>query len=112
MSNVRIYPAQGKWTVRADGGVIAESTNALEVTKGDGPFVIYFPREDVAMAFLDPSDMRSTCPIRGEAVFYHITSPGVQQNDAAYSYESATGTMAQLNGLLAFDAGKVTVERL
>ena len=112
MTEIRIYPAEGTWVVRAEGAVIGESRNALEVNEGDAPFVIYFPRADIAMAFLEPSDHHSTCLQRGDATHYHITSPGSQMDNAAYSYESPPEDMARIAGHIAFDAGKVAVERV
>jgi Xaa-Pro aminopeptidase len=41
---------------------LARSTNALELTEGSYPAVIYFPRGDIAMAFLDKTDKVTTCP--------------------------------------------------
>ena len=112
MSNVRIYPAAGKWVVRANGAVIGESTRALELLQRDFPFVIYFPRDDIASAVLDASDRPFICDDRGAGVHFHISSPeGVIQN-AAYSLTEPTAEAAQLREYLAFDAGKVTVERV
>lgn len=112
MTNVRIYPAQGKWVVRANGAVIGESTRALELLQRDYPFVIYFPREDVASVVLDPSDRPLFCDDRGEGVHFHVSSPeGVIQN-AAYSLTNPTPEAESLRGYLAFDAGKVTIERV
>ncbi len=112
MKEIRIYPAEGTWVVRAEGAVIGESREALEVIEGDAPFVIYFPRGDIAMAFLEPSDQGSHCPQRGAATHFHITSPGGQMDNAAYSYQSPPKAMAQIAGHIAFDAGQVTVERV
>ena len=67
MSDIRIRKAEGTWTVRAGGAVLAESRDALELSEGDYPFVIYFPREDVAMAFLDRTDHATHCPKKGDA---------------------------------------------
>ncbi|ATX67892.1 DUF427 domain-containing protein [Roseinatronobacter bogoriensis] len=112
MSNVRIYPAVGKWVVRANGSVIGESTRALELLQRDYPFVIYFPREDIASAVLDASDRPFICDDRGTGVHFHVSSPeGVIQN-AAYSLTDPTPEAAELREYLAFDAGKVTVERV
>ena len=60
--HITIRPATGTWVVRAGGAVLGESMQALEMTEGDYPPVIYFPRADIAMAFLEPSDTTSTCP--------------------------------------------------
>ena len=63
-AHITIHPAEGTWVVRADGAVIAESRNALELTEGSYPPVIYFPPGDVAMAFLEPSDRVTTARTR------------------------------------------------
>ena len=110
--SIRIYPAQGKWVVRANGSVIGESTRALELLQRDYPFVIYFPREDVAAAVLEPSDRPLICDDRGEGVHFHVSSPEGMILNAAYSLTSPTSAAAELKDYLAFDAGKVTEERV
>ncbi|MCC5958610.1 DUF427 domain-containing protein [Roseinatronobacter sp. S2] len=112
MRHLKIYPAEGTWVVRANGAVIGESNAALELIQRDYPFVIYFPREDIAAAVLEPSDRTLICDDRGAGEFYHISSPeGLLQN-AAYSLTAPSEAAAQVQGYLAFDAGKVTVERV
>ena len=56
MTDITIRKAEGTWTVRSGGAVLGESRHALELTEGDYPAVIYFPREDIAMAFLDQTE--------------------------------------------------------
>ncbi len=112
MTNVRIYPAAGTWVVRAGGSVIGESTRALELVQRDYPFVIYFPREDVAAAVLDPSDRPLICDDRGEGIHYHVSSPEGAIPNAAYTLTNPTAEAEALRDYLAFDAGKVTVERV
>lgn len=65
--HINITKAAGTWTVRAGGAVLGESSNALELVEGSYTPVIYFPREDIAMAFLDDSDSTSHCPHKGDA---------------------------------------------
>jgi len=112
MSDVKAYPAEGLWVVRADGAVIAESRAAQELLEPGRAPVIYFPRRDVAMAFLEPSETQTTCPHKGAASHFHITSPGSQANDAAWSYETPVTGLEAIAGHVAFDAARVTVERL
>lgn len=70
--HIRIRKTSGKWTVRSGGAVLGETTNALELSEGDLPPVIYFPREDIAMAMLDPTDKTTHCPHKGDAqLFLH-----------------------------------------
>ena len=62
MSNdISIRELPGTWVVRAGGAVLGESRHALELSEGRLPPVVYFPRDDLAMAMLDPSPTRSTC---------------------------------------------------
>ncbi|MGY6549853.1 MAG: DUF427 domain-containing protein [Roseinatronobacter sp.] len=112
MTTIRIYPAQGTWVVRANGAVIAESTRALELVQRDLPFVIYFPRADVASAVLDQSDRPLFCDDRGEGVHFHVSSPEGQILNAAYTLTSPTADAEPLRDHLAFDAAKVTIERV
>ena len=65
--HITTRPANGTWSVRAGGAVIGESKNAIEVIEGDLPPVIYFPKSDLAMAFLDQTDQTSICPYKGSA---------------------------------------------
>ncbi|MCK0149363.1 DUF427 domain-containing protein [Marivita sp. S6314] len=100
--HITIRPADGTWVVRAGGAVIAESKNALELTEGDRPGVIYFPRGDVAMAFLDTSDHSSECPHKGTASYYDIVSKSSTYENAVWSYESPKDDVSEIKGHLAF----------
>ncbi len=110
--HITIRPAQGTWTVRAGGAVLGESNAALELTEGDYPTVTYFPRADIAMAFLEPSDTVSTCPHKGQATYYGIVAKSGLIKDAAWSYESPVKGMEQIEGYLAFYPSKVAVEQI
>ena len=110
--HIKIRPAEGTWVVRAEGAVIGESDNALELTEGDMAPVIYFPREDIAMAFLDPSDTVSTCPHKGEARYFHIDGEGGALKDAAWSYEAPKPGVSEIASHLAFYSSLVAVEQV
>jgi uncharacterized protein (DUF427 family) len=109
---IRISPAEGTWVVRAEGAVIAESRAALELTEGRLPPVIYFPRADVAMAFLETSDRVTRCPHKGSTVYFHIAGAAGQTRNAAWSYEDPLPAAAPIAGHLAFDPALVAVERI
>ena len=110
--HISIRPAGGTWVVRAGGAVLGESSDALELTEGDMTPVIYFPRKDIAMAFLDPSDTVSTCPYKGEATYYSIVAKSGPIPDAVWSYETAKDDVKEIEGYLAFFTGKVAVEKV
>lgn len=110
--HITIRPATGTWVVRAGGAVLGESIQALEMTEGDYPPVIYFPRADIAMAFLEPSDTTSTCPHKGSATYYGIAAKSGLIADAVWSYEDPKPAVATIKGYLAFYKTKVTVEEV
>jgi len=110
--HIKIRPAQGTWVVRAGGAVLGESSNALELTEGDYPPVIYFPRGDIAMAFLDKTDSHTTCPHKGEASYYSIIAKSGAIRDAAWSYEAPKSAVADIADHLAFYTDRVAVEQI
>ncbi|GAA6162835.1 DUF427 domain-containing protein [Pelagimonas sp. KU-00592-HH] len=112
-NNITIRKAEGNWTVRAGGAILGESSNALELSEGDLPPVIYFPREDIAMAFLDDSDHSTHCPKKGDASYFSIVTKSQTLKNAVWSYEAPIEDVARIKDHLAFYTGDgVTVERI
>ena len=109
---IRLRPAQGTWVVRAGGAVIAETDAAQELTERGHEPVIYFPRADVAMAFLERSATVTACPLKGQASYYTLVTKSGEIADAAWSYEEPKQGLGRIAGHLAFYPGKVTVERV
>ena len=111
--NITVTPAEGTWVIRAGGAVIGESSDALELVEGDQPFVIYFPRSDVAMAFLEKNDHTTTSPDKGEARYFDIMSKSKTYRNAVWSYESPSDEVARIKDHLAFVVQDgVTVEQV
>lgn len=113
MTHITIKKAGGTWSVRAGGAVLGESQNALELCEEGHEPVVYFPRADIATAFLDPSDHTSDCPLKGTASYYSIVTKSRTIDNAAWSYETPKPEMAQITGHLAFHADDlVAIERV
>ena len=113
MAHIETAPAEGTWTVRTDDGVMVESRDAVELREGSYPPVIYFPREDVAMALMEKSNKVTRCPHKGEATHYHYVGASARVENAAWSYEAPDQEAAKpIAGHLAFYGDKVTVERV
>lgn len=111
--HITIRKAEGTWVVRAGGAVLGESSEALELTEGEMPFVIYFPRGDIAMAFLDRTEHSTHCPHKGDASYFSIVTKSTTLKDAAWSYEDPKPDMARIKEYLAFYASDtVTVEQV
>ena len=111
--HIRITKAQGHWSVRAGGAVLGESQNALELNEGDYPAVIYFPRSDIAMAFLDRTEKTTNCPYKGDATYYSVVTKSTTLENAVWSYEAPIEAAEQIKGHLAFYTGDgITVEKI
>lgn len=109
---IRIRRAGGTVVIRAGGAVIGETKDALELTEGSRPPVLYVPRQDVAMALLERSDLTTGCPLKGVANYYSIVTKSGVLKDAVWTYETPLPAAAGIAGHLAFYPDRVTVERL
>ncbi len=103
--HIKIREADGTWVVRAGGAVLGETDAALELTEGSYPPVIYFPREDIAMAFLERSDKTTQCPHKGTASYYSIVTKSTVLKDSVWSYETPKEGVSRIAGHLAFYTG-------
>ncbi|MEQ6203595.1 DUF427 domain-containing protein [Sulfitobacter sp. HNIBRBA2951] len=113
MDHITIRKAAGTWTVRAGGAVLGESDAALELVEGDYPPVIYFPRSDIAMAFLDATDKTSHCPHKGDASYFSVVTKSTTLENVVWSYEEPKEAVAQIKDYVAFHkVDEVTVEQI
>ncbi len=113
VDHISIRKAAGTWTVRAGGAVLGESANALELVEGDYPAVIYFPRSDIAMAFLDPGDKTSHCPHKGDARYFSVVTKSRTLENVVWSYEAPKDAAEQVKDYIAFhNVDEVTVEEI
>lgn len=110
--HISIRDASGTWVVRASGAVLAESKTALELVEGDMAPVIYFPRADIGMSFLEQSATTTECPFKGTATYYTVVGPDGEARDAAWSYERPLNGVSQIAGHIAFHSDRVAVEKL
>ena len=110
--HIKIRPAGGTWVVRAGGAVIGETDAALELIEGALAPVIYIPRADIAMAFLEPSKTLSHCPYKGDATYFSIVAKSGPIADAAWSYDTPKAGVEKIAGHLAFYTSKVAVEQV
>ena len=69
---------------------------------GYHPAVIYFPRNDIAMAFLNYIDKTPHCIHKGYARYFSIITKNKPIENVAWTYEDPKIEMAMLKDHLAF----------
>ncbi|MFT7593928.1 MAG: hypothetical protein ACI8R4_001244 [Paracoccaceae bacterium] len=100
--HITIGKAGGTWVIRSGGAVLGETRDALEMREGTYAPVIYFPRQDVAMAFLDRTDKVSHCPHKGDASYYTIVNKSSRTENAVWTYENPLESVAAIKDYMAF----------
>ncbi len=81
---------------------IAESDTAIVLHEPGYPDRYYFPRLDVKMDLLKPSDKTSVCPHKGPAEYFHVEVKGRRYENLAWSYPAAKLGVAEISGFVAF----------
>jgi uncharacterized protein (DUF427 family) len=101
----------GRVEVLFEGHEIADSADVLLLQEADYAPVRYFPRSDVAMAFLQKTDKVTHCPYKGEATYYTIVRDRQIIENAVWSYETPLSGVSQIAGRLAFYPEHVEFKR-
>ena len=109
---ITVVPAEGTWVIRAGGAVIGESGNALELSNGDMPATIFFPQEDIGMAFLQISGSEAVTEGIGRATYFGIVTRSTLIENAAWCYPEPSDDLARIANHLTFDPNKVTIEQI
>jgi len=92
----------GRMTVSLNGEIVADSRDVIRVDEDRSPPRFYFPRSDVKMDKLQPSDKTTICPFKGTARYFSLSAGGKQLKDSVWSYETPYDEHADLAGRLAF----------
>ena len=101
----------GRVEVLFEGHEIADSADVLLLQEADYAPVRYFPRSDVAMAFLQKTDKVTHCPYKGDATYYTIVRDRRIIENAVWSYETPLPGVGQITGRLAFYPEHVEFKR-
>ena len=95
--------------VELDGVIVARTERARVLREGSLPPRVYFPRDDVRMELLVPTEHATVCPFKGEASYWSVELDGGRHENLVWSYESPIAEMALIEGLLAFYDERVTL---
>ncbi len=82
------------------GKVIAESKDTVVVESNQ-----YFPPSSINHNYFKFSDLKTTCPWKGVASYYHIEVEGEINKDAAWYYKTPSDAATQIKDHVAFWKG-------
>ena len=99
---IDVDPGAARVRVEFGGEVVADSARALVMREGDYPLVHYFPRDDVRMDLLTPTEHATHCPYKGDASYWTLEAGGRTAENAVWSYEHPIPGMTGIAGYLAF----------
>src|SRR5262249_38690618 len=101
-SRIDILPTSRHARVEIDGVVLADSTHARVLFETGLQPRWYFPKVDVRMDLMAPTDSVSHCPYKGQAAYWTANVNGRDEVDLAWSYRTPLPESERIAGLVAF----------
>ncbi len=95
-------PSPRRVRVEFNGETIADSTNAHLLFETRHLPVYYFPRADVRMDRLTPTEHHTFCPYKGTASYWTIAIGGRTAENAVWGYPDPFEEVAQIRDFVAF----------
>jgi uncharacterized protein (DUF427 family) len=108
---ITIEPIHERVRVIWHGHTIGDSKKALELSEANYRPVVYVPRADMDMTALERTARVTTCPYKGEAIYYSITDGKARDDNAVWTYELPKAEVAEIGSHLAFYPDRVEIER-
>jgi uncharacterized protein (DUF427 family) len=88
--------------VKFNGETIADSTNAHLLFETRHLPVYYFPRSDVRLDLMAPTDHHTFCPYKGTASYWTVTVGGRTAENAVWGYPDPFPEVAAIGDFAAF----------
>lgn len=106
---ITVTPTGKHVTVRVNGEVVADTTDAVTLQESTYAAVQYIPLSDVVPTALKRSDTTTYCPFKGDASYYHVTAGGDTVEDVIWTYEEPYAAVADIAGRVAFYPDKAEI---
>lgn len=99
---IDLLPCAKRIRAMVGGEVIVDSVNGFVLREHKHLPVYYFPRTDVRMDLLHPSDHSTHCPYKGDASYFTIEAGGERRENAVWTYQEPFANVAEMKDLLSF----------
>ena len=109
-SHIKVEELEALVRVRVGERTVARSSSVQLLLEGNLPPRHYFPRDDVDMELLIPSESVTHCPHTGDARYWSIKLDDHDLEDVVWSYETPIEAMSAISGLLCFYDERVQLE--
>ena len=108
-TRIDIVPSSRRVRVEIDGETVAESTNASFLFETGLPTRYYFPKTDVRLELMTPTDRVTACPYKGTARYWSVTVDGATHENVVWGYDSPLPESQKILGQVAFYNEKVDI---
>lgn len=103
----RLEPTGRRLRIVFGGETIADSHAGYRVLETSHPPVYYLPPTDLRMEYLSRTPRGSYCEFKGSATYWTVTVGSKTETDVAWSYEQPSPDFADIQGYIAFYAGRM-----
>ncbi|SPJ74545.1 uncharacterized protein FTOL_04276 [Fusarium torulosum] len=95
--------------VKVNGKTVAKATSSMHLLETSLPTRYYLPLTSVDQTVLRKSDLRTKCPYKGEAEYYHVVVDGKRFDNILWYYNHPTQESAGIARLVCFYNEKVDI---
>ncbi|KAF5680043.1 isoamyl alcohol oxidase [Fusarium heterosporum] len=95
--------------VKVNGKTVAKATSSMHLLETSLPTRYYLPLTSVDQTVLVKSDLKTKCPYKGEAEYYHVVVDGQRFDNLVWYYNHPTHESAGIARLLCFYNEKVDI---
>jgi uncharacterized protein (DUF427 family) len=99
---IAFEPSPRRVRVKFNGEMVADSTAAHLLFETRHLPVYYFPRSDVRIDLMTPTDHHSFCPYKGSASYWTIAVGDMRAENALWGYPDPFDEVAAINDFVAF----------
>jgi uncharacterized protein (DUF427 family) len=108
-TRIDILHSSRRVRIEVDGVTVADSTNASFLFETGLPTRYYFPKTDVRMDLMSPTDQVTACPYKGTARYWSVSVDGETHENLLWGYDSPFPESQKIAGLVAFYNEKVDI---